>query len=162
MAGDLAWGLGPQHGVSLLVVGHCPDSTLCISRKHMAFTCSVYLHVRASRQLCLTLCDPMDCSSSRLLCPWDSPGRNAGVGRHALLQGIFPTQQSNPHLLCLVHWWAGSLPVVPPGRSCNILFLLFLISMQFTLTFVFIYTISLFPLPTYKVFEDRDCAMFFP
>ena len=37
----------------------------------------------------------------RLLCPWDSPGKNAGVGCHALLQGIFPTQRSNPHLLPL-------------------------------------------------------------
>jgi len=35
----------------------------------------------------------------RLLCPWDSPGKNAGVGCHALLQGIFPTQGWNPHLL---------------------------------------------------------------
>ena len=29
---------------------------------------------------------------ARLLCPWDSPGQNTGVGCHALLQGIFPTQ----------------------------------------------------------------------
>ena len=35
----------------------------------------------------------------RLLCPWDSPGKNTGVGCHALLQGIFPTQGSNSHLL---------------------------------------------------------------
>ena len=33
------------------------------------------------------------------LCPWDSPGKNTGVGCHALLQGIFPTQGSNPGLL---------------------------------------------------------------
>ena len=33
---------------------------------------------------------------TRLLCPWDSPGKNTGVGCHALLQGIFPTQGSNP------------------------------------------------------------------
>ena len=40
-----------------------------------------------------TLCDPMDCSPSpRLLCPWGSPGKNTGVGCHALLQGIFLTQ----------------------------------------------------------------------
>ena len=31
---------------------------------------------------------------ARLLCPWDSPGKNTGVGGHALLQGIFPTQTS--------------------------------------------------------------------
>ena len=41
-------------------------------------------------QLCLSLCDPMDCSSSltRLLSPWNSPGKNTGVDSHPLLQGI--------------------------------------------------------------------------
>ena len=38
--------------------------------------------------------------STRLLCPWDSPGKNTGVGCHFLLQGIFSTQGSNP---CLLH-----------------------------------------------------------
>ena len=33
---------------------------------------------------------------SRLLCPWNSPGKNTGVGSCSLLQGIFPTQGSNP------------------------------------------------------------------
>ena len=38
---------------------------------------------------------------TRLLCPWDSPGKNTGVGCHFLLQGIFPTKGSNPSLpLC--------------------------------------------------------------
>ena len=52
-------------------------------------------------QSCLTLCDPMD----REACqdPWDSPGKNAGVNCHALVQGIFPTQGSKPRLLCLLH-----------------------------------------------------------
>ena len=40
---------------------------------------------------------------ARLLCPWDSPGKNSGVGCHGLLQGIFPTQGSNPGLLPLLH-----------------------------------------------------------
>ena len=40
---------------------------------------------------------------SRLLCPWDFPGKNIGLGSHALLQGIFPTQGSNLHLLWLLH-----------------------------------------------------------
>ena len=35
----------------------------------------------------------------RLLCPWDSPGKNSGVGCHFLLQGIFPIQELNPGLL---------------------------------------------------------------
>ena len=41
---------------------------------------------------------------TRLLCPWNFPGKNTGVGCHFLLQGIFLTQGSNPHLLCLLHW----------------------------------------------------------
>ena len=38
------------------------------------------------------------------------------MGCHFLLQGIFPTQGSNPHLLCLLHWQADSLPLRPPGK----------------------------------------------
>ena len=56
---------------------------------------------------------------ARLPHPWGSPGKNTEVGCYALLQGIFPTQGSNPHLLgllCLLHWQAGSLPVVLPGK----------------------------------------------
>ena len=68
-------------------------------------------------QLCPTLCDPTDYSSpTRLLYPWDSPGKNTGVGCHALVQGIFPTQGSNLRLLYLLHWQAGSLPLAPPGK----------------------------------------------
>ena len=36
---------------------------------------------------------------TRLLCPWNSPGKNTGVGCHALLQGIFPTQGRNLSLV---------------------------------------------------------------
>ena len=42
----------------------------------------------------------------------DSPGKNTGVGCHALLQGIFPTQGKNSSLLSLLHWQVGSLPLV--------------------------------------------------
>ena len=35
---------------------------------------------------------------------------------HALFQGIFLTQASNLPLLCLLHWQAGSLTLVPPGK----------------------------------------------
>ena len=37
---------------------------------------------------------PHGLEPARLLCPWDSPGKGTGVGFHALLQGIFPTQVS--------------------------------------------------------------------
>ena len=51
---------------------------------------------------------------ARLLCPWESPGKNTGMGCHFLLQEIFLTQRSNPHLLRLLHWQEGSLPLVLP------------------------------------------------
>ena len=38
---------------------------------------------------------------TRLLCPWNFPGKSSGVGCHFLLQGIFPIQGWNPHLQ---HW----------------------------------------------------------
>ena len=52
------------------------------------------------------LWDPVDCS---LQAPRSSfPGKNTGVS--CLLPGIFLTQGSNPHLLCLLHWQVDSLP----------------------------------------------------
>ena len=50
-------------------------------------------------QSCLTLCDPMDYSPPVSSVHGDSPGKNTGMGCHALLQGIFPTQGLNPGLL---------------------------------------------------------------
>ena len=49
-------------------------------------------------QLCLTLWDPRNCSPSGSSIHGDSPGKNTGVGSLSLLQGIFPTQGSNPGL----------------------------------------------------------------
>ena len=56
---------------------------------------------------------------ARLLCPWDFPGKDArvgkdaGVGCHFLLQGIFPIQGSN---LSLLHWQADLFTTEPPGK----------------------------------------------
>ena len=50
----------------------------------------------------------------RVLCPWDSAGKNTGVGCHFLPQGIFPTQGLNLRVLCLQHWQAG--PPAPPRK----------------------------------------------
>ena len=49
--------------------------------------------------------------TTRLLCPWDYPGKNTEVICHFLLQGIFSTQGLNPCLLHLLHWQADSLPL---------------------------------------------------
>ena len=42
---------------------------------------------------------PQGPQHTRLLCPWDCPGKTTGVGCHSLLQGIFPTQGST-HISC--------------------------------------------------------------
>ena len=63
-------------------------------------------HARLFATLCTVVC----------LCPWDSPGKNNGVGCHTLLQGIFPIQGSNLPILSLLYWQAGSLPLAPPAK----------------------------------------------
>ena len=68
-----------------------------------------------SRPLCPRLCaqsrpdslQPQGLEPTRLLCLWDSPGKDTGAGCHFLLQEIFPTQGSKLHLLCLLNWQAG-------------------------------------------------------
>ena len=49
----------------------------------------------------------------------DFPEKNTGVDCRFLLQGIFSTQGWNPHLLCLLHWQAGSFTTEPSGTSPN-------------------------------------------
>ena len=63
---------------------------------------------------------PCGLQPAKLLCPWDSPGKNTGVGCHVLLQGIFPTQGPNQHFLCLLHWQVGSLLLAPPGKPIHV------------------------------------------
>ena len=60
---------------------------------------------------------PHGLQPTRLLYPWDFPGKNPGVGCHALLQGIFLTQGLN---LWLLHLQASCLTLVPPGKPRNL------------------------------------------
>ena len=62
-------------------------------------------------RLCPTLWDPMDCSPPCSSVHGIFQARNIGVGCHFLLQGIFPTQGSNLHLLCLLCWLVDSSPL---------------------------------------------------
>ena len=81
-----------------------------------------YYHLLA--MLCLCAVTSVISDSQRLcgweptvlLSPWDFPGMNAVVSCHALLQGIFPTLECNPHFFFLLHWQVGSLSLVPPGK----------------------------------------------
>ena len=70
----------------------CAHLTLALALNCWTVSCSV-----VPESLCPHRLDP------RLLCPWDSPGKNTGVGCHLVLQGIFLTQRSNLRFLCLLH-----------------------------------------------------------
>ena len=53
---------------------------------------------RLSRSVMSESLRPHGLHPARLLCPWDFPGKNTGVGCHSLPHGVFPTQGSNPGL----------------------------------------------------------------
>ena len=65
-------------------------------------------------QSCPTFCDPMNGSPPGSFVQGDSPGKNTGVGCHAFLQGIFPTQGLEPRSPLLQ---VDSLPAELPGKS---------------------------------------------
>ena len=72
-------------------------SYLTVYGHYSYLTCPVYGHFGYLQILSYRL-QPM-----RLLCPWNSPGKNTGVGCHFLLQGILPAQGSNLGLLHYRH-----------------------------------------------------------
>ena len=77
----------------------CEEGTLKNSTREERYERGLDRHVLCLvAQSCPTLCDPMDCSPPGFSVHGDSPGKNTGVGCHALLQGISPTQGSNPGL----------------------------------------------------------------
>ena len=74
---------------------------------------SVYVYMCVLISVCLFVIPQT--VASRLLYPWDSIGKNTGVGCHFLLQGILLTQGSHPHLWCPLQWQANFLTTEPPG-----------------------------------------------
>ena len=82
----------------LLGLGQCPvtsvyraGSTVLNSRLFK----SLWVYAK-SLQLCLTLCDPMDCGLPGSSVHGDSPGKNTGMDCHALLQGNLPNPGTEP------------------------------------------------------------------
>ena len=92
-------------------------------------------------QSCPILCDPKDCSLPGFSVHGDSPCRNTGVDCHALLQGIFPTQEWNPSLphcrqilYCLAtretqKYWSGQ-PIPSPGCHLHCRWILYQLNYQ--------------------------------
>ena len=96
-----------RKGLSLFLHSslQCQSTNLPTTHHHSAK--SLLCVGAMSLQLCPALCDSL--------------GKNTGVGFHTLLQEIFLTQGSNPHLFHLLHWQVSSLPLAPPevSKSCT-------------------------------------------
>ena len=91
------------HGCSLYIfITFNFFSPLCMLKKKM------------HTQLCPTL-QPCELEPARLLCPWDFPGKNTGVGCHFLLQGIFPPRDWTrvSHVSCIA---GGFFTTELPGK----------------------------------------------
>ena len=121
-----AWaaaGLSPswlQHSLAMPTSGYCCADDHFSSRKitaidswtTQAWAAWIYLCMCAQSLSHIWLCDPMDCSLPGSSVHGDSSGKNTEVVCRFLLQGIFPTQELNPHLLhplSLLHWQEDSL-----------------------------------------------------
>ena len=75
-----------------------PLQFLTCSGKYKGEKCYLLIHV---------LCNPVDCSPPRFLCPWDSPGKNTEMGCHFFLHGIFLSQGLNLglwHCRPILYW----------------------------------------------------------
>ena len=85
----------------------------------MSKTCNIVVLTAKSLQSCPTLCDPIDGSPPGLPCPWDSPGKNTGVGCHFFLQWMKEKSESEVAQSCwtLSDPMDRSLPVGVPTCS---------------------------------------------
>ena len=93
---------GPTgHEISCLLRPFCLDTIFWIGFVPLVLSSSLFNHILSAQllQSCLILWDPVDCILLGSSAHGDSPGKNTGVGCHALLQGIILTQGSNLHLL---------------------------------------------------------------
>ena len=95
-------------------------------------------------QLCPTLCDHMDCSPPGSSVHGDSPGKNTGVGCHALLQGNLSNPGIQPRSPALQ---ADSLPTEPPGKPEVILITVYF---KLIITYILMYSkvLYFYSLPT--------------
>ena len=109
-------------GAVLILSPACSSACIFLNKYLLTYLAACLLSCFSRVQLFVTLWTV----PARLLCPWDSPGKKIGVGCHALLQGIFLTQGSNPSLLPLLQWqvlyhWChlGSPILAASALSCG-------------------------------------------
>ena len=106
--------------------GPLKDSDLSVDSRILPFPCPLASHQQGFSAVTVCASQTLSCvrlfvapwavahqEPTRLICPWNFPGKHTGVGCHFLLQGIFPTQVLNLCLLYLLHWQVDSLQLVP-------------------------------------------------
>ena len=79
----------------LQMAHYCCEGILYVSHLDFAGSATLslcFVCVCAHALGCIRLFETLWTVATRLLCPWDFPGKNTAVGCHFLLQGIFPTQ----------------------------------------------------------------------
>ena len=113
------------HGLSPFYCGHlCVsdsfDSLFRVRENVLAISVCVCMHV-LSHFGCVRLFVNQCTVACQAPLSMDFPGKNTGVVCHFLLQGFFPTQGSDPYLLCLLHWQVDSLPLSHLGSPCQTL-----------------------------------------
>ena len=124
------------HGISqakllewIAICSSWPRDWTCIScifhwsiadlQRCVSFKCTAWIYIWNLQILFPYACALSHFSNvqpTKLLWLWDSPGKNTGIGSHALLHGIVLTQKWNWILLYLLHWQVASLPLAPPGK----------------------------------------------
>ena len=133
---------------------------------------AVILPVVRARSVVSDSLQPYGLQPTRLLCPWDFQGKNTRVGCHFLLQGIFPTQGSNPGLLlCRQILYQLSYRELPhhdnhfPGWYQYIihlgLLLINLISWTHNLSLSMLYSLLCVPDVLSKKKKKKCCTLFF-
>ena len=103
---------GSPFSASLILIVIC---SLCMLSRcsHVRFcACQVAVVMSDSVQHC-------GLQPSSLLCPWGFSRQGYWNKLPCPPPGVFLTQGSNPRLLSLLHWHAGSLPPAPPGKPIN-------------------------------------------
>ena len=101
LASRLAFSQLPQGSAKDLIFDSHYTTLINSPVRRHGFRCHLYSGVHdlaLGHSVVSNSCNSMDCSPPGSSVHGDSPGKNPGVGCHALLQGIFPTQGSNPGL----------------------------------------------------------------
>ena len=128
--GTKSWFLKPHHTISKeglrsnlethprWILGDLQESLKRVSVRDVMLLLLLFSCLVVSHSLW-----PHGLHSARVLCPWDFPGKNTGVGSHILLQGIFLTQGLNQRFLCLLHRQVDSVLAEQPWNksrmTCN-------------------------------------------